>query len=69
MSWSDNPPWKVRQDQRAELMRKIAAVTRAYESQDLAFDKAKDQIEELLNGDAARIVRVGNRTHEPEIQS
>ncbi len=69
MSWSDNPPWKVRQDQRAELMRRIAAVTRAYESQDLAFDKAKDQIEELLNGDAARIVRVGNRTHEPEIQS
>jgi hypothetical protein len=69
MSWSDNPPWKVRQDQRAELMRKIAAVTRAYESQDLAFDKAKDQIEELLIGDASRIVRVGNRTHEPEIQS
>ncbi len=69
MSWSDNPPWKVRQDQRAELMRKIAAVTRAYESQDLAFDKARDQIEELLNGDAARIVRVGNRTHEPEVQT
>jgi hypothetical protein len=69
MSWSDNPPWKVRADQRAELMRKIAAVTRAYESQDLAFDKAKDQIEELLNGDANRIVRVGNRTHEPEVQS
>jgi hypothetical protein len=69
MSWSDNPPWKVRQDQRAELMRKIAAVTRAYESQDLAFDKATDQIQELLQGDASRIVRVGNRTHEPEIQS
>jgi hypothetical protein len=69
MAWSDNPPWKVRQDQRAELMRKIAAVTRAYESQDLAFDKAKDQIEELLNGDANRIVRVGNKQHEPEIQS
>ena len=69
MAWSDNPPWKVRQDQRAELMRRIAAVTRAYESQDLAFDKAKDQIEELLSGDASRIVRVGNRTHEPEIQS
>jgi hypothetical protein len=69
MAWSDNPPWKVRQDQRAELMRRIAAVTRAYESQDLAFDKAKDQIEELLNGDASRIVRVGNRAHEPEIQS
>jgi hypothetical protein len=50
-------------------MRKIAAVTRAYESQDLAFDKARDQIEELLNGDAARIVRVGNRTHEPEVQT
>jgi hypothetical protein len=69
MSWSDNPPWKVRQDQRAELMRKIAAVTRAYESQDLAFDKAKDEIQELLQGDANRIVRVGNRIHEPEIQS
>lgn len=69
MAWSDSPPWKVRQDQRAELMRQIAAVTRAYESQDLAFDKAKDQIEELLNGDANRIVRVGNKQHEPEIQS
>jgi len=69
MAWSDNPPWKVRQDQRAELMRRIAAVTRAYESQDLAFDKAKDQIEELLSGDANRIVRVGNKQHEPEIQS
>ena len=69
MALSDNPPWKVRQDQRAELMRSIAAVTRAYESQDLAFDKAKDQIEELLNGDANRIVRVGNRQHEPEVQS
>ena len=69
MSWSDCPPWKVRADQRAELMRKIAAVARAYESQDLAFDKAKDQIEELLSGDAHRIVRVGNRTHEPEVQS
>jgi hypothetical protein len=50
-------------------MRRIAAVTRAYESQDLAFDKAKDQIEELLSGDANRIVRVGNKQHEPEIQS
>jgi len=69
MPWSDQPPWKVRQDQRAELMRSIAAVTRAYESQDLAFDKAKDQIEELLSGDANRIVRVGNKQHEPEIQS
>jgi hypothetical protein len=69
MSWSDNPPWKVRQDQRTELMRQIAAVTRAYESHDLAFDKAKDQIELLLSGDANRIVRVGNKTHEPEIQS
>ena len=69
MSWTDNPPWKVRHDQRAELMRRIAAVTRAYESGDLAFDKAKDQIEELMNGEASRIVRVGNRTHEPEVQS
>lgn len=69
MSWSDTPPWKVRQDQRAELMRQIAAVTRAYESRDIAFDKAKDAIEELLHGDANRIVRVGNKQHEPEIQS
>lgn len=69
MSWSDNPPWKVRQDQRAELMRKISAVTRAYESGDIAFDKARDQIEELMNGDANRIVRVGNKCHQPEIQS
>jgi hypothetical protein len=69
MAWSDNPPWKVRQDQRAELMRSIAAVTRAYESQDLVFDKAKGMIEELLNGDANRIVRVGNKQHEPEVQS
>jgi len=50
-------------------MRSIAAVTRAYESQDLAFDKAKGMIEELLSGDANRIVRVGNKTHEPEVQS
>lgn len=69
MSWSESPPWKVRQEQRAEMMRQINAVTRAYESRDLAFDKAKDQIEEILRGDSARIVRVGNRTHEPEIQS
>ena len=69
MSWSDCPPWKVRQVQREELMRKIAAVTRAYESRDIAFDKAKDEIEELLNGDANRIVRVGNKTHEPEVKS
>jgi len=69
MSWSDCPPWKVRQVQREELMRQIAAVTRAYESHDIAFDKAKDHIEELLNGDANRIVRVGNKQHEPEVQS
>ena len=69
MSWSDCPPWKVRMVQREELMRKIAAVARAYESRDIAFDKAKDEIEELLNGDANRIVRVGNKQHEPEIQS
>lgn len=69
MSWHDNPPWKVRQDQRAELMRKIASVTRAFESGDIAFDKARDQIEELMNGDANRIVRVGNKCHQPEIQS
>lgn len=69
MSWSESPPWKVRQEQRAEMMRQIAAITRAYESRDLAFDKAKDAIEEILKGDSARIVRVGNRTHEPEVQS
>ena len=69
MSWSDSPPWKVRQVQREELMKRIAEVTRAYQSGDLAFDKAKDQIGELLSGDADRIVRVGNKTHEPEVQS
>jgi len=69
MPLSDQPPWKVRQDQRAELMRRIASVTRAYESGDISFDKARDQIEELLTGDANRIVRVGNKPHEPEVQS
>ena len=69
MAWSDQPPWKVRQDQRTELMRRIASVTRAYESGDISFDKARDQIEELLTGDANRIVRVGNKPHEPEVQS
>lgn len=69
MPWSDNPPWKVRQDQRAELMRRIASVTRSFEAGEVSFDRARTQIEELLDNDSSRIVRVGNRTHEPEIQS
>jgi hypothetical protein len=69
MSWSDQPPWKVRQDQRAEMIRKIAAVTRAFESGELPFEKAREAIEELISGDSNRIVRVGNRGHNPEVQS
>ena len=69
MSSADNPAWKVRRDQRAELMRSIAAVTRAYEAGDIAFEKARDWIESLIDGDANRIVRVGNKQHEPEVQS
>lgn len=69
MAWSDQAPWKVRQDQRAELMRRIASVTRSFEAGEVSFDRARMQIEELLDNDSSRIVRVGNRQHEPEIQS
>jgi hypothetical protein len=69
MAWHDKTPWTVRRDQEQTVMRSIRSVVDAFDHGQVSFRKATAQIEELLNGDAARVIRVGHKTHQPEIES
>lgn len=68
-AWHDKTPWTVRRDQEQHLMDSIRGVVDSFGRGQVSFRKATSQIEELLNGDAARVVRVGHKTHKPEIES
>jgi hypothetical protein len=69
MSAYDKTPWTVRRDQEQHVMDSIRTVVESFATGRVSFRKATAQIEELLDGDAARVVRVGHKTHKPEIES
>lgn len=69
MPWHDKTPWTVRRDQEQAVMDSIRTVVESFGRGQCSYRTATAQIEELLNGDAARVVRVGNKTHKPEIES
>jgi hypothetical protein len=69
MSAYDKTPWTVRRDQEQAVMDSIRTVVESFGRGQLSYRKATAEIEELLNGDAARVVRVGHKTHKPEIES
>lgn len=69
MPWHDKTPWTVRSDQEQHVMDSIRTVVESFGRGQVSYRKATAQIEELLNGDAARVVRVGHKTHKPEIES
>jgi hypothetical protein len=69
MSAYDKTPWTVRRDQEQHVMDSIRAVVDSFARGQVSYRKALASIEELLNGDAARVVRVGNKLHQPEIES
>jgi len=69
MSAHDKTPWTVRRDQEQHVMESIRTVAESFSAGQVSFRKATAQIEELLDGDAARVVRVGHKTHKPEIES
>ena len=69
MPWHDKTPWTVRRDQEQAVMDSIRTVVESFGRGHVSFRRATAQIEELLNGDAARVVRVGHQSHKPEIES
>ena len=69
MSAYDKTPWIVRRDQEQAVIDSIRTVIECFGRGQVSYRKATAQIEELLNGDAARVVRVGHNTHKPEIES
>ena len=69
MPWHDKEAWLARRDQEQAVMDSIRTVVESFGCGQVSYRKATAQIEELLNGDAARVVRVGNKTHKPEIES
>jgi hypothetical protein len=57
-----------RRHEQERVMDVIRSIANDYRAGRMTYQTASAQIEELLNGDAARIVRVGN-THTPEVET
>lgn len=69
MPWHDRSPWRARRD--AEQLKTVQQVRRlieTYEAGGLSYAKWLAMVDEVINGDTARVVRVGNQ-HKPEVQS
>jgi len=60
--------YAARRHEQERVMQIIRSIAEDYRAGRMSYQKAAAQIEELLNGDAARIVRVG-QTHTPEVQA
>lgn len=50
-------------------MQAIAGVVQAWQAGGISFDAARRAIDDALAGEHARIVRVGNQTHNPEVNT
>ena len=68
MTPHDKVPWTERRDQEAAVLEAIRNAVEAHDRGQASYRKAVTLIEEALNGDAARIVRIGKQ-HTPEIES
>jgi hypothetical protein len=68
MTPHDKVPWTERRDQEAAVLEVIRQAIDAHDRGQASYRKAVSMIEEALNGDAARIVRVGKQ-HIPEIET
>jgi hypothetical protein len=68
MTPHDKTPWTERRDQEAAVLEAIRQAVDAHDRGQASYRKAVGMIEEALNGDAARIVRIG-KPHTPEVET
>jgi hypothetical protein len=66
--WSDRPPWQAKRAEQQQKAERIGALVDAYRSGALSYSRLADRIDEVLNGEFDRIVRVGE-VPKPEIKS
>lgn len=50
-------------------MQAIAGVVQAWQAGGISFETARRAIDDALAGEHARIVRVGNHNHNPEVST
>jgi hypothetical protein len=68
MTPHDKVPWTDPRYQEAAVLEVIRQAIDAHDRGQASYRKAVSMIEEALNGDAARIVRVGKQ-HIPEMET
>lgn len=68
MTPHDKTPWTERRDQELAVLESIRQAVDAHDRGQASYRKAVSLIEEALNGDAARIVRIG-KPHTPEVET
>lgn len=58
----------LRQAEQRLAIEKIHEIAVLFRNGQMSYQRAATQIEEILNGDASRVVRVG-RIHQPEVET
>jgi len=68
MTPHDKVPWSERRDQEAAVLEAIRQAIDAHDRGQASYRKTVGMIEDVLSGDAARIVRIG-KAPTPEIET
>lgn len=68
MRWHDRAPWARKREEQVERVRSIKRIVETFEAGGLSYRRLVDMIDDVINGQPERIVRVGN-THTPEVQT
>ena len=70
MPWHDHAPWKRRRDgDHKEAIASIRRLLETFEAGGISWRRLRDAVDECLHEETARVVRVGNETHTPEVKS
>lgn len=68
MLWHERSRWQVRREEQAKKVETITALIESYKRGELSYTRLADKIDEVVNGEADGIVRVGE-AHKLEIKT
>lgn len=69
MSSRDTEAWRVRRDEQQRAIDAIGDVVALFRVGGVSYVRAVERIQQVLDGEVARIVRVGKERQDPEVQT
>lgn len=69
MSSRDTDAWRVRREEQQRAIDAIGDVVALFRVGGVSYVRAVERIQQVLDGEVERIVRIGKERQDPEIQS